>query len=103
MEQKKVLKFIEKNPNSSKAAISEATGIKGLQLFNLLKKMKSEGSIVETESGNEKVYSMATIDEGGSNDLDEEVASGYFRTKKQPRKLHLKATAILQRRKRLSN
>lgn len=79
MEQKKVLKFIEKNPNATKVTISEATGIKGLQLFNLLKKLKSEGSIVETESGNEKFYSMATIDESGSNDLNEEVTAGNGR------------------------
>ena len=62
MENKKVIAFLKKNPNATKTAIGEAIGLKGLPLFNLLKKLVKEESITETAKGDEKLYSIATID-----------------------------------------
>jgi len=54
-----VIGFLVANPNSNKAAIIEATGIKGLQLFNLLKKMLADGKITSAGDGNETTYALA--------------------------------------------
>lgn len=46
-----VLEYIKANPGATKTNISEVTGIKGLPLFNLLKKMVNDGQItVEGEA-----------------------------------------------------
>jgi hypothetical protein len=48
---KQLTQFLKDNPNSSKAAISEATGLNGLLLFNLLKKLRKEGIIISEGEG----------------------------------------------------
>ncbi len=53
-----VLDFIKANPNSNKAAITAATGIKGLPLFNLLKKMLADGQVTSAGDGNNATYSL---------------------------------------------
>jgi len=53
-----VLDFIKANPNSNKAAITAATGIKGLPLFNLLKKLVTDGQITSAGEGNNATYTL---------------------------------------------
>jgi len=53
-----VLDFIKTNPNSNKAAITTGTGIKGLPLFNLLKKLVTDGQITSVGEGNNATYSL---------------------------------------------
>ena len=54
-----VLEFIKNNPNTSKAAIGEGTGIKGLPQFNILKKLQTEGKIISQGEGPEMTFSIA--------------------------------------------
>lgn len=56
---KQLIAFVKKNPNATKADIVQATGLKGIVLFNLLKKLQTEGAITETIEGEEKLYSLA--------------------------------------------
>ncbi len=60
----KLVKFIENNPNATKEAIAETTGIKGLALYNTLKRLVKEGTVQESEDDEEKTYSLATLDDG---------------------------------------
>jgi len=60
----KLISFLENNPNPNKQAIAEATGLKGLVLFNTLKRLLKEGTILENDEGKEKTYVLATIDDG---------------------------------------
>lgn len=55
----KLLTFLEQNPKSTKNEIQEATGLKGLQLYNLLRKLVKDETIVEHPN---QTYSIATID-----------------------------------------
>ena len=59
----KLVAFLKENPNATTTAITEATEIKGLQLFNLLKKMVNEGQITVVGEGSETTYSLAEADE----------------------------------------
>lgn len=52
------MEFLANNPNSSKATISEATGINGLVLFNAIKKLQKEEMIISEGEGPEMVFSM---------------------------------------------
>lgn len=52
------MEFLTNNPNSSKAAISEATGINGLVLFNAIKKLQKEELIISEGEGPEMVFSI---------------------------------------------
>jgi hypothetical protein len=53
-----VVVFLKKNPDSTKATISEATGVKGIVLTNVFKKLSGEGSLLEAEGDEGKVYSL---------------------------------------------
>src|SRR5690606_39064646 len=55
----KLLTFLEENPKSTKNQIQEGTSIKGLELYNLLRKLKTEETIIEHPN---QTYSIATID-----------------------------------------
>jgi hypothetical protein len=56
----KVIEFLTNNPNSNKAQIAEAIGgMKGLQLFNLLKKMVTDGQIILEGDGADATYHVA--------------------------------------------
>lgn len=55
----KLLTFLEQNPQSTKNEIQETTGLKGLQLYNLLRKLVKDETIVEHLN---QTYSIATID-----------------------------------------
>lgn len=55
----KLLTFLEQNPKSTKNQIQEGTSIKGLELYNLLRKLIKEETIVEYPN---QTYSIATID-----------------------------------------
>lgn len=65
----KLISFLEKNPNSNKESIAEVIGLKGLALFNILKRLVKEGTITEVE-GEEKSYSLATIDDGEASNKE---------------------------------
>jgi len=54
-----LIDFLKENSNSNKAAITVATGIKGLPLFNLLKKMLVDGQITVQGEGAEATYMLA--------------------------------------------
>ena len=53
----KLLDFLKDNPKSNKAAITIATSLAGLHLFNVLKKLHADG-LVEQHEGEEKTYSL---------------------------------------------
>ncbi len=55
----KLLTFLEQNPKSTKNQIQEATGLKGLQLYNLLRKLTKEETIIEHPN---QTYSVDIID-----------------------------------------
>ena len=54
--------FLQNNPNANKTAISEGIDLKGLPLFNLLKRMTGDGTIAESGEGDEKTYSLVNVD-----------------------------------------
>ena len=56
-----IIEFLKTTPNSNKAAITVATGIKGLQLFNLLKQMLKDGQIISSGDGNETTYLVVDV------------------------------------------
>jgi len=70
--------FITANPDSTKAAISEGTELKGLVLFNLLKKLEKEGKITLEGGGADATYSINENDreEEEQDVTDEEEESG---------------------------
>ena len=53
-----VIEFLKGTPNSNKAAITGATGMKGLPLYTALKALLKEGRITSTGEGNETTYSL---------------------------------------------
>lgn len=53
-----VIDFLKGNPNSNKAAITAGTGIKGLPLFNLLKRLLTIGQLISVGEGNNATYSL---------------------------------------------
>ncbi len=63
--------FLKNNPNSTKLSISEAIDFKGLPLFNLLKKLEAEGTIVIQGESDDKTYSLTET----ADDIEEEILS----------------------------
>lgn len=61
----KLLTFLEQNPKSTKNEIQEATGLKGLELYNILKKLTKEETIIGHPN---QTYSIATI--GGTEEKE---------------------------------
>lgn len=59
----KLLTFLEQNPKSTKNEVQDATGLKGLQLYNLLRKLAKEETIIEHPN---QTYSIATV--GGTEE-----------------------------------
>lgn len=53
-----VAEFLRTNPASTKEAIGEGTGIKGIVLVNSLKKLRSEESLIEEGEGKEATFSI---------------------------------------------
>ena len=52
----KVAEFIAANPGANKAAIVEGTGVKGIILHNILKKMVNAEELTESGTGKEATY-----------------------------------------------
>ncbi len=69
-----VAKFLKKNPDSTKAAISEATGVKGIVLTNVFKKLTTEGSLMEAEGDDGKIYSLNDQPAAQETQVEEEEA-----------------------------
>jgi hypothetical protein len=55
--------FLQNNPNATKAQISEGIDFKGLPLFNLLKKMVNDGTIIENGDTDSKTFSLVVTTE----------------------------------------
>lgn len=74
MEQLKqsLLDFLKNNPNANKAAIQDAIGVKGIQLYNLLKSLLKDEAIVETEDDTDKYYSVSNAPETSDEESEEE-------------------------------
>ena len=53
-----VAEFLRANPASTKEAIGEGTGVKGIILVNALKKLTGEGGLVQEGKGKETTYSL---------------------------------------------
>ncbi len=76
--------FITANPNSTKATISEGTELKGLVLFNLLKKLEKEKVVAVDGGGADATYSInendgeeePDIENEGSDEHEEEEEGG---------------------------
>ena len=64
-----VIEFLTNNPNSNKGQIADGINLRGLGLFNLLKKMVNEGQIQVEGEGHDATYWVATTEA-----IDEEVA-----------------------------
>lgn len=60
---KSIIAFLEKNENATKEQLSEASGLKGLQLFNILKQLQKDERIVEYVNDHGKMYSLLKKDE----------------------------------------
>lgn len=72
----KVAAFLKSNPNANKAAISEATGIKGIVLHNLLKKMENDGLIISEGSGADASFKLNSQEE---EQTEETVSAPFYR------------------------
>lgn len=57
------MSFLENNPNATKEAIAEVTGLKGLALFNTLKRLVKETTVVEHDENGGKTYSLSVADD----------------------------------------
>lgn len=66
------MEFLTNNPNSSKATISDATGINGLVLFNAIKKLQKDELIISEGEGPEMVFSITN--ESGQEEILEQEA-----------------------------
>lgn len=73
-----LMEFLKNNPKSNKVAINAATGLNGLVLFNLLKKLQTENIIVSEGEGSEMVFSM------GEEQVKEESEPGDQTQKETP-------------------
>ena len=71
-----VIGFITANPGSTKATISEGTDLKGLPLFNLLKKLEKQGTITVEGGGADATYSINKSEGEEEQDIDDEGNEG---------------------------
>ena len=55
----KLIAFLEQNPHASKAQITEATGLKGLPLFNTVKYLLKDCTITSHGEGDDMTYAIA--------------------------------------------
>lgn len=77
-----VFEFIKNNLNTNKAAISEATGIKGLPLFNILKKLQTEQQITSQGEGPDMTFTAVEASDNiqpENKDIDLQVPSEEIR------------------------
>ena len=59
---KKVVESLQNNPASSKEAIGTATKVKGLELTNVLKRLRKDGTLVEDGLGAELTLSYKEVE-----------------------------------------
>lgn len=57
-----VIEFLTNNPNSNKGQIADAINLRGLGLFNLLKKMVNEGEIQVQGEGHDATYCIVAAE-----------------------------------------
>ena len=68
-----LIEWLKNNPNSSKASISEGTGMVGLILFNALKKLQKSGDVIVTGEGADATYSYSENAAGKENTSTENI------------------------------
>ncbi len=71
-----VAEFLRANGPSTKLAITEATGVKGLALTNALKKLTKDNFLQEEGEGDETLYSEKTIVNAEGQLIEEAEAEG---------------------------
>ncbi len=60
----KLIGYLKENPNATKATIGEALQLKGLPLFNLIKKLMADGQIATQGEGTDATYILVeTVNE----------------------------------------
>lgn len=69
-----VIKFLKANPNSNKGQIADAINLRGLGLFNLLKRMVNDGEIVVEGEGHDATYSLVLSEERSETEVLNETA-----------------------------
>lgn len=57
-----VIEFLTNNPNSNKGQIADGINLRGLGLFNLLKKMVNDGQIQVKGEGHDATYSIVAAE-----------------------------------------
>lgn len=76
----KVFDFIKANPNTNKETITTGTGFSGLHLFNLLRKLQTEGLIEANGEGDDALYILCqqqtNKDDQDATEKTEEVTRG---------------------------
>ncbi len=89
-ENKKLIKFLQENPNSLRPALGEVLEMKGLVLFNHLKKLQNEGLITSEGVGSEMTYTLVEqqtetpAEEKGDEKKDSAVVIEDQQTKEAP-------------------
>ena len=71
--------FLKENPNSTKETIGNGTGLKGLVLFNLLKKLQKEEQITAQGDGDDVTYSLVEETESVGQTFDEDASEIVFK------------------------
>lgn len=79
----KIIKFLKENPNSDKTTMAAAVGIKGLELYNLLRKMESENIVITDKRGQNVRYALkeTTADQPGVEVVKEAIERNYTKFK----------------------
>lgn len=76
MSTEKIMDYIKANPGATKANISEASDIKGLQLHNFLSKLVREGQLIVAGQGNDATYDLVKPDENTNVIVDNNDEAG---------------------------
>ena len=66
--------FLKENPNSTKETIGNGTGLKGLVLFNILRKLQNEEQITSQGDGDGTTYSLVEETESVEQTVEEDTS-----------------------------
>ena len=68
---KKVVEFLQSNPGTGKVEIGTATKVKGLELTNVLKRLRKDGTLVEEGLGAELKFSYKEVEAESTTPAEE--------------------------------